>query len=347
MKQHEREYFISVLRSGISTIKHRGFDLKVHTPTIEQACEACQVYADAYDMAYLDEVMDEDEMLDWMESKGLWTEADEERVDGLEKEIEKLRVGIYEARNNEERREHIRKYIRAGESQQIDMVLKMKAYHSNTCEGMAEQAKWEWTIKNCTTLNGSLYDFKAVSLEYVITSYRSSLLGEREVRELARTEPWKSLWVIHERASSPLFMNRDRELGMDQRNLIVWSKMYDNIQESMDCPSEDVINDDDMLDGWFVVQRKKRDKEKAEAEFEDSTSSDKIKNAGEIFVVTGSTSDADRVESMNDIGATIVKKQREAVMKRGEGTTQQGEFFDEKLKVRNQAHEQYKGKFGR
>ena len=40
--------------------------------------------------------------------------------------------------------------------------------------------------------------------------------------------------------------------------------MYDNIQESMDCPTEDVINDDDMLDGWFIVQNRKREKDKKE-----------------------------------------------------------------------------------
>jgi hypothetical protein len=347
MKQHEREYFISVLRSGIVTIRHRGFDLKVNTLTIEQSCEACQVYAEAYDMAYMDEVMDEGEMLDWMESKGLWTEEDEEREEGLEKDMEKLKTEIYTARNNVEKREHIRKYIRAGEEQQADMILKKKIYHANTCEGMAEQAKWEWVIKHCTTLNGSPYDFKAVSLEYVLTFYRSSLLNERQIRELARNEPWRSLWVIHERASSPLFLNKDRELNIDQRNLVIWAKMYDNIQESMDCPNEDVIDDDDMLDGWFIIQRNKRENDKMEAEFEGSVQNDKIKNAGEVFMMVGSKEDADRVESMNDMNATVVKRQREAIMKRESGSTQQGQFVDEKIKLQNQAHEQYKGKFGR
>ena len=35
-------------------------------------------------------------------------------------------------------------------------------------------------------------------------------------------------------------------------------KVYDNVHESMDAPTDRVIEDDDMLDGWFKVQSRKR-----------------------------------------------------------------------------------------
>ena len=47
--------------------------------------------------------------------------------------------------------------------------------------------------------------------------------------------------------------------------------MYDNIQESLDYPSEDVVEDDDMLDGWLIIQKQKRDKERAVSELENTT----------------------------------------------------------------------------
>ena len=37
----------------------------------------------------------------------------------------------------------------------------------------------------------------------------------------------------------------------------------------MDCPTDDVIKDDDLLDGWFVIQAKKREKDRLEKEFEE------------------------------------------------------------------------------
>lgn len=346
MKQHEREYFISCVRSGIFFLRYRGLTLKVHSPTIEQDIEACRVYNDAYDEAYLDEAMDEGEMFEWMEHKGLWTEEDESRVEGLEKDIEKCKVEIYRARNNSAQREHIRKYIRAGEEQELEMMLKKNQYRANTCEGMAEQAKWEYIIKNCTTLNGELYNFQDAALDYVLSCFRSSILSEGEIRELARSEPWKSLWVVSDKARSSLFYNNDRELTLDQKNLIIWSKMYDNIQESLECPNDDVIDDNDMLDGWFIIQRKKREKEKAEAEFESGTKNEKIKNSPEIFVMT-TQDDKSRVENMNDIGGRMTIKQRESAMRQNEsGITTQNEFLDEKLKLQRATNKQYKGKFG-
>ena len=50
-----------------------------------------------------------------MIDQGLWGEEDDSRIEGLEKEIEKCKVEIYKARNNESLRERVRLYIRAGE----------------------------------------------------------------------------------------------------------------------------------------------------------------------------------------------------------------------------------------
>ena len=39
--------------------------------------------------------------------------------------------------------------------------------------------------------------------------------------------------------------------------IVIWSKMYDNVQESIDAPIQSVMEDDDALDGWFIVQNRK------------------------------------------------------------------------------------------
>ena len=46
-----------------------------------------------------------------------------------------------------------------------------------------------------------------------------------------------------------MFLNAtEGELTYNQKNLMIWSQMYDNIQETLDCPSKEVIEDDDILD---------------------------------------------------------------------------------------------------
>ena len=182
----------------------------------------------------------------------------------------------------------------------------------------------------------------------MLSYYRESILAQEYIRLLARNDPWKSIWATKEHTGVTLFANKDRENTVNQQNLIVWSMMYDNIQESMDCPTESVIVDDDMLDGWFIIQSEKREKDREEKAFEENVKSDKIKNSDEIFVMTD-RENAQNVMNMNNMGGKVAIRQREAVFRQNAAAgkrTEQGQFVDEKLKMSNQQHAMYKGKFG-
>ena len=348
MKQHEREYFVSQIRAGIVYVVEDQITLKIFNPTIEQQLESSLIFDRSYSEAYRDEVMNQDDMLEWMVEQGVWSKKEDDRIEGLKKDIERCQIEIYNARNNRDKAEHIRIYIRAGEEQLVGLLSQQLEYYNNTIEGIANTEKAQWLIEHCTFLDGQPYDFAEMSISYVYSSHRETLLQGGEIRELARNEPWKSLWMTRNDTGCDLFLDaKHRILNDNQKNLIVWSQMYDNIQESMDCPSNDVINDDDMLDGWFIVQSKKRDKERIESEFENSTKSDKIKNSDEVFVMAGSQADVGRIESMNDIGGRMTIKQREATMQRKQGkSVTQNEFTDEKIKLQNQRNQQYKSTFG-
>jgi hypothetical protein len=346
MKQHEREYFVSRLRSGVYCINHDNISLKVVTPTLEDEFQVNEAHRIAYQQALDDDLMTEEEMLDWMRYRELWTEADEEKLKGLEKDLERLKVEIFNNRYKEQLRDQIRKYIRAGEEQHSQCYNKKYDLQANTCEGIAALEKSMELIKRCTFIGNEPFDFQSVDINQVLMMYHSMLLSEKQVRELARSEPWKALWTLNETKTVNLFMNQDRELSIDQKNILIWSRMYDNIQESMDCPSDDVIVDDDMLDGWFIIQRKKQDKERAERELGSSTKNSKITDADEVFVMAGSQNDIDRINTMNSTTGQMTKKERMAVIHQ-KGDAKDLDFRDQQLKVRRQSNEQYKGKFGR
>lgn len=315
MKSHEREFFISLIRSGKIFVSKDEIDLEIRPLTIDQSVKSMQVYLDAYDKALSEELMTEDDVSQWMLENELWTHVDDKKVESFNKDIEKLKVEIYSNRTDEKLVKKIRMYLRAGEAQLTSFLNKKHAYYSNTCEGIAATEKLCWILKNSTYYKNKLYDFSNISLEYVTNEFQSSFLSERKLRELARNDPWKAIWIIRGNVSSKLFANPDNaELTYNQKNLIIWSQMYDNIQESMDCPNDDVIEDDDMLDGWFILQRKKREKEKLERELDDNIKSDKIKNANEVFIVPKSDNDIERIDSLNDLQGQVIKKQREAFL---------------------------------
>ena len=347
MKQHTREYFVSRVRSGLYIVKHAGLRLIIRPHDIEQELESNLVYQEAYEEASEDGIMTEDEMEEWMLEKGLWSKEEDNVIKGVKKDIDKLRVQMYENRNKDDVREAARKYLRAAERALVERLQKKTQFIANTCEGFAKTEQHRWLVQNSTYCNGDRFKFSDVILDEIISLQQQQVLSEKEIRELARNEPWRSIWALNDKVKFELFSNADKELTVDQKNLVVWSMMYDNIQEAAETPSEDVINDDDVLDGWFIVQRKKREVESAQNDFENSTQNERIKGAGEVFVFANNQKEAEKVDGMNSTHAKIVKRQRNAQIRASSGQVGQDQFRDEQLKMTTKQNQMFKDKFKR
>lgn len=346
LKHSEREYFVSRIRSGVYVIKYGDLRLKILQPTIEEELELNEIYLEAYASAANDGIKTEDEMTEWMLQRGLWTDEEENKISLINKDIDRLKKEIFNARINHQLRETIRMYLRTAESSVAKLKEKKALYYSNTCEGIASNEKIFAFLKNNTFHNGEKYDFfeKGPSLEFIFANYFSQILPEKTVRYLARTEPWRSFWLLNESNTINLFNKNGRELSIDQRNILVWSKMYDNVYESMETPPDSVIEDDDMLDGWFIIQKEKADKRKLENEIESMLP--KNGKGDDIFLMANSKQDVDKIHSMNSIHAKTIKQQREKLIEQ-RGVVDQADFADEKLKISNMAKEQFKSNFRR
>ena len=120
--------------------------------------------------------------------------------------------------------------------------------------------------------------------------------------------------------------------------------MYDNIQESMDCPQNDVIEDDDMLDGWFLIQAKKRDDDRSKNEIDNLNP--KIANSQEVYLMASSTEDRKRIDGMNSFHSSVIKKERREMIKK-KGSVDQLQFKDEQLKAQRMQTEGMRKQFRR
>lgn len=336
-----------MIRSGKVFITYKDLELEICPLTLDQSFKSCKVYQESYEKALSEEMMTEDDVNQWMIENELWTIHDDKKEEGLKKDIEKLKEEIYNARKNTSMVNNIRKYLRAGESQLSSHLNKKYMYHQNTCEGIASTERLIWIIKNTTYKNNKLYDFEDVSLQYVVDEWQSHFLSEKQYRDLARNDPWKSLWIVRESSKVPLFCNPpNTELTYNQKNLLIWSQMYDNIQESIDCPSKEVIEDDDMLDGWFIVQNKKRERERSEKDFEQDTVSEKIKNASEVYIISNGENDKiNKINNMNDPFSRSIKRQREKVIEQN-GLVEEQHLPDQRQKIQMMATNQMRGKIG-
>jgi len=129
MNHHDREFFIYKIRSGKVFLKNR---ILIKPPSVDLSVESCLVYEKAYEEAFDDEVMTESEMLDWMIEHDLWGEENETKIEGLKKDLERLKEEIYNNRNNPEMVSQIRQYLRAGEKQLKQQLDIKGSYYQNT-----------------------------------------------------------------------------------------------------------------------------------------------------------------------------------------------------------------------
>ena len=346
MDLSEREFLVFRIRSGVYKVAYNGFTVKVLTPTIENELESCEVYDRSYYEAINDDIMTQEECSEWMIENYLWTYEEELKIKELNNEIENLKINVYKKYNNTRLRESARIYLRAAEEGLKDLENKKNAYYANTCEGIAQLDKSMFLLEACSYVGGEKLDSESIELNNLLNKYYSLILKESDSREIARSEPWRSMWSLRETNTFKLFNNKDRELSIDQKNLLIWSRMYDNIQESMDCPSDKVIEDDDALDGWFIEQRRKNEREKAVGLIEDSMNNDKIKNSQEIIVFADNKTDAETIHEMNSPNAKVIKQERKQVVKE-KGSAVDLDFADQKMRLGNMAHEQFKNKFRR
>ena len=347
MLQHEREYFVSRLRSGTYYIDYDNIKLKILSPNIEDEFFINEAYRQAYEEAYSQEVMTHEDMLSWMFDKGLWTEEDDNKIKDLEKNIEKLKVQMFENRYKSDVRETARLYLRATEKAIAKERSRKDMMFENTCEGVAFTKKCLEQVRRCAFLGGEPCDMSQFEGTRVWASLTKQYLNERDVRELARSEPFRSVWLMKSDTGQKLFLNTpDREITFDQRNISVWSRMYDNVQESQECPNEDVINDDDLLDGWFIIQKKKQEKERLISEVDNMTSNDKIAGSQEIFIFTDSRQEAENINSANTIHSQKLKQNRMKQIKQA-GVIDDHNLQDKRLEIQRMSNEQYKQKFRR
>jgi len=100
-----------------------------------------------------------------------------------------------------------------------------------------------------------------------------------------------------------IFGLNSNELNDNQISLVYWSKIYDNISESMEAPNNSVMRDCIAVDGWLIKQAKKR-------ETEDRKNALPSSDAGEIFVPITSKKEIKEVNNLNSPEGKQILKSR-------------------------------------
>jgi len=180
----------------------------------------------------------------------------------------------------------------------------------NSADAIANHIKHKYLIYLLTyNINMKQY-FSNVSFEEYLDVYDREVqeildhgfypknIEEKDIRKLARSEPWRSVWLTAQKTGN-LFGKPSIEITDLQRALITWSLIYDAAKESTNCPSAEIFDDDDAFDAWLASQSNRDDKNDHGPRILKDT------DGTDIGIMAETVEDAQRVYAMNN---TTVKK---------------------------------------
>ena len=319
MEAYQRELQVARILSGRTRLTVRKENYVVRSPTGEDRYVAAEIYSNTRAEAIFEGVLTESEMLDLLIENQIWKESDALEKTKLEKAVEDLKVGLFENRLKSNARQEIKRTLRETRTELARLTNIRHGLDFLTADGLAVSARYRYLVSSCLFCeSGSKYDGPDGIIDKVMEALVYHRLEESEYRELSRNDPWRSVWSAKLNCGRGLFDRPATESSDEQARLMMWSSVYDNIRDHPNCPGDDIVDDDDCLDGWMTLQRRKREKDMISQQAE-SLGSEKTKNADEQFIMVDTIEDAKKVESMNtDAGAFAKRERMVALKKKGE-----------------------------
>ncbi len=315
--------------------------LYVYEPDADLIEESYDIYDESYKQAYFRGCYLKKDILDILVENDLWSPFYEKQSKKLENDIEDLKVDLYKTFYDKRKVKSLKFQIRAKERQMTDYIMKKHVLDHASCEGVASFARSIWLISQTTKLkDGSHYMWDKFPISVIMDHYSSDQLGSEVIRRISRTDPWRTMWYAGKK-NIDIFGKPAYQLTKDQLALCSYSSMYDNVHENPEAPDEKVIEDDDCLDGWFIVQRRKHKKDKKQQEIDDMISNPKIKNSQEVFVVARDQEAANEIYALNDPVARATVHNRQETVKAADGDQVSfTKFHDVRQDIVTQSHQQ-------
>lgn len=330
MHEFEREYHVARLIAGGSSFVHDGVRYRTADPGRDARLEAAEVQRDAFREAVLSGARTHEQLVLELMRRGLWGGEDEERMSDLVLEIDDLKADLYKDRERESFERRHREALKAAKAELAALEARKRALDHQSAETYARSAHARYLAGSSLLQNdGRRYwpdrtrgwDSPDAVVEAAMRKAVEDRLGLAELRELARCEHWQQYWNARMGDESP-FDAAAVDLNDEQRILAGWSRLYEGVAQRQDGPPRSAFDDDDLFDGWLILERRKRSNEDAEARFRKEVGG-KIAGMNEVFMMMNRDAKKGSLRSspaalarLNDAEATRKKEERMAYLKK-------------------------------
>ena len=254
----------------------------------------------------------------WLNKDRIWYKDKADYLEKQEKYLDATKVMLYKEYINVSKRKNFKREIKNIKDTINQLLMDKHSFDYLTLQHAAENIKNEYLItKSIVNPINNTYLFDIQHIDTKLMQAMTSLmlknnLSATRLREIAKSNIWHSYYSGPEST----FINNSILQNDDQRNLVKLSKMYDSVRSHPEAPGDDIIEDDDALDGWFIDQREKSEKDKKKNDILARLGGNKkLGDSGEIFVMAETDAEAREIQSLNDDETRKNVRKAEAITK--------------------------------
>ncbi len=277
MESEQIEEFVQKIMWGcsISTIKDsNGNNIPVifRPPNIEQKSFASYVYESELKNSIEYGIPTEEKILNVAKTNNIWTTEEDNYINKFDEIITFAKKELI-ASTSTIAKKNLENQIKQAYRTREKVQKKYLEILSKSAESIAREASATYLVAQTTfhlKSNELIFpDIESVQDEILIWNAVKAYLDSNKiidtslVRKIARSSHWRIRWNLNKNSLSELFGHTTRDLSHTQLNLVYWSQVYDSVYQSMDCPSDDIIDNDEELDKWLEEQRNRHNVDRA------------------------------------------------------------------------------------
>lgn len=291
MEHFDHNFWIEFIVSDYLPLTVNDKNLFLSLPSRPNRFLAERFFLDTYQQSIEEGLLTEEQIEELLNKHKIWNNEKQKIFDGLLLDIEKIKLNMYENWMAPEKLKDLRKALNTTKDVLEKYYIDKSVFNGFSAKSVAQYCKQHF-LTGCSiyTFYNKPYWKNPIKcwnksdevLHGAYLSLNKYMLNDSDFRELARSAAWRGIWSV--KKSGNLFGKPIVDLTNYQRQLIVWTNMYDSVYKHSECPDEVVINDDDLLDGWMLHQKKKRDLEQNKTRLENMINP-KIWNSEEVFIL--------------------------------------------------------------
>ena len=295
--QDKLKHLLHEIISSKKTVFYRNQRYTLMNPSLDIILEADLVYTQYYNNhLYDDRFLHLENITNDLIRYGIFFPDNEEEIKTKNKELDNLKKTLFRQYKDNNAKNICKRKIKFLKDQ-LNKLYNLNHYLDFlTLEKYCENLRYEYII--CNTLHeyhsnklvfnySNLYSNEADLFNGLIDAITEKFIDLSTLKKIVISEYWRNIYTNNK---NNIFSGPAIEYTDEQKSLINLSAMYDHIYQHPDCPDDEIIKDEDALDGWMLIQKDKIRKQKVQSGV-NSRMSAKVAKSDHVFIPTSEAPD--------------------------------------------------------